>query len=394
MPNRIDETRTQIVAGIAPLAVETILLDQAVGRVLRQEIYARENQPAFDRAAMDGYAVAAGSERRWKIVREIPAGAPAGEPLRSGECARIMTGAAVPAGAVRVLPQEWTRSENSSVAWVEGDGPDYIRRQGDDCRQGDVLLKAGTRLQPPDVAVLAQQGIVQLDVGQIPKVLHLATGDELVDAAEKPAGSQIRDTNSPLIAALFQEAGLPRPRAARVPDCLEKTREALDPLDWKEADLLLLSAGAGKSDRDIGRPLLEALGFEVFIGGVNLRPGKPFTAARRGKQLAFLLPGNPVSHWVVWHLFVRPCLDRLQGALPLSRRIILPLAEEWSIRGDRRDLRWPAQVEWTTSGPSVRPLPLSSSGDISRLAGANALIHLSPEAPVITQGTPVTVELI
>ncbi len=390
----IESVRRRLIAIVQALPTEQVGLDQACGRVLRQDIRSQQDQPAFARSAMDGYAVATSTERRWKIVREIPAGAPSGLPLAPGECAKIMTGAAVPAGSTRVLPQEWTRCVESSVKWISGEGPDYIRQQGEDCKKGNILLQAGKRLGATEIALLAQQGIADPEVGRHPSVLHLATGDELVAAGEKLHGNCIHDSNSPLIAALLQSMGLPKPHSARVGDRLPDAQQALEQLDWKNSDALLISGGAGRGGHDIALPLLQSLGFEAIVLGVDLRPGKPFTAAQRGKQLAFILPGNPVSHWVVWHIFVRPCLERLQGLNPEVHLLTLPLSEDWPCGGDERELRWPARVEISKCAQAVRPLALSSSGDISRLAGANALIYHNPAGAVLSKGKKVQVELV
>ena len=375
------------------LPVEEIEFDHLLHRFLRENITATEDQPAFDKSALDGYALSADSqEGRWKIVQEIPAGGKAEIALRAGECARVLTGALVPVGTAQVVAQEWVSKDALWIKLEKELKAPGIRRQGDDNRQGDILLRAGNRLGATELAVLAQQGVSHAIVSRHPRLIHLVIGDELVGPTEPTTGSSIRDTNSPLIAALAEEFHLPRLQSVRVKDDFSAAHAALEKLSWQEADVLLISGGAGHGDRDISLPLLESLGFVSHIRGVNMRPGKPFTATFRKGQAAFILPGNPVAHWVVWHVFVKTFLAEIMGAIMPSDTFPLSVAEDWSCGDDGRALRWPARVETSPDGQVVRPLLLASSGDLSKLTGANALIHLSSGMAQLEKGDIVQVE--
>lgn len=389
----ISQAQDILVSHAELLPTEDVALDQLLYRILRENITATVDQPAFDKSALDGYALAASSDnRRWKIIQEIPAGGTAEVTLAVGECARVLTGAPVPGGTVRVIPQEWVSKEGAWIKLEKESETHAIRRRGDDCHQGDVLLHAGNRLGATEIAVLTQQGVAHAIVSRFPRLIHLVIGDELVAPSEPTTGSSIRDTNSPLIAALAEEFHLPRLQSVRVKDNLSAAHAALEKHSWQEADVLLISGGAGHGDRDISLPLLESLGFVSRIRGVNMRPGKPFTATFRKNQPAFILPGNPVAHWVVWHVFIKPFLAKIVGAKRHSVTFPLPVAEDWSCGDDGRELRWPARIETSSGGQVVCPLALASSGDLSKLAGADALIHLTSGMAGLAKGDIVQVE--
>lgn len=381
------------------LGVEPVPLHQAGGRVLRRALTAETDQPLFDRSAMDGYAVnkEADEDRRWRVVRTVHAGDPAGAVLQKGEAISLFTGAEIPAGTARVIPWENIEREGDFIRDTgPASAPPYIRRRGEDCRAGASLLPAPMLLGPVEMAILAQHGVVEPLVSRLPRVLHLTSGDELVDPSKTPTGSQIRDTNGPLIAELLREMcgpGLDL-HQARVPDRLEAFDAAMEAADWKRRDILIISGGAAKGDRDLARTVLEEHGFQYEVSGIDMRPGKPFGFARRDDQLAFVLPGNPVSHWSVWQTLIGPVLRALQGLPPELKQVRLPLSERWQPGPDRRNLRWPATLQVREDSLAVRPLPLASSGDLSKLAGANALIVHEPSGDALAAGDFVRVLLV
>lgn len=385
---------------VAPiLETETVSLDSATARVLRGSLIADSDQPAFDRSAMDGFAVhpEAGPGGGWQIVRTVHAGEPAGEPLSPGQAIALFTGSEIPTGATRVIPIEKTERQGDQLRDISPDGaPHFIRRRGEDCRVGTILLRAPVRIGPPEIAILAQNGCTQPRVSRLPRVLHLTTGDELVDPSEKPSGAQIRDTNGPLISALLRDlcGSAVDLRHDRVADRMEAFDTALANADWRNRDVMMISGGAAKGDRDLTRAVLEKLGFEYRLSGIDMRPGKPFGFATHGAQVAFVIPGNPVSHWSVWHTMIAPILRQMLGLDPELPKVRLPLADQWKTGADPRMLRWPAKVGAVGGNLKVHPLPLASSGDLSRLAGANALVHHQPNGQTVEAGTLVELELL
>ena len=217
---------------------------------------------------------------------------------------------------------------------------------------------------------------MQPEVTRAPRCVHLVTGNELVAPDQTPTGAQIRDSNSTLIAALLAQHGAELIAQTHAPDDLAATRATVEALPAH--DLFLISGGASVGDHDIARPLLETLGFTLHFHQINLRPGKPLVFASRGTTLAFALPGNPVSHWVTFNLFLAPLLQKLATGIDtppvkLSGRLTpncrLPSA-------DSRQTIWPARVIPVNGTYDITPLLLASSGDSSGLVSANALLPL------------------
>jgi molybdopterin molybdotransferase len=416
------EARALIAEKISPLPAVAAPLAGAAGRVLRQDVRAQEDLPGFDRSAMDGYALAADDpSEKFRIVAEIQPGEPPKCKLRRGECARIFTGAPIPVGASQVLMQENARVEGGFMVPLERGGASHIRRRGEDARKGDALLKTGTRLGAGELALLAGLGIPRVKVSPAVRVVHFATGNELAAPGRKLRPGQIRDSNSTLVAALVRQFGGALARQERVRDDFEVLQRKTRALK-SSYDLLLLSGGASVGDYDFGKELLSALGFQIHFTAVNLRPGKPLVFGNRGRQAAFVLPGNPVSHLVTLHTAVRLAFEKFSGAAISWPLVKVPLAEALACRPTGRETFWPARMEIrrprsearklpgvrkpnriSDCGPSdfglsagagglvVRALRWQSSGDVTGLAGVNALLQLDANAEAPKAGDSVSV---
>lgn len=383
--------RALIAEHISPLPAVATPLAGALGRVLRQDARAKEDLPGFDRSAMDGYAIASGGDsEKSRVVAEIQPGAAPETKIHRGECARIFTGAPIPAGATQVLMQENVRVEGDFIVPLEKSRATHIRRRGEDARKGDLLLKSGTRLGAGELALLASLGVARPKISPAVRVAHLATGNELAAPDQKLKRGQVRDSNSPLVAAFVRQFGGEIVRQERVADdfsLLLKKAHALKNV----FDLLLLSGGASVGDYDFGKKLLSDLGFRVHFTAISLRPGKPLVFATRGKKAAFILPGNPVSHFVTLHVAVRLALEKFSGAnvsWPLAK---IRLAENFEAKPGNRETFWPARVEIQNGELVARPLRWQSSGDVTALAGANALLQLPAGAQPPGAGKDVSV---
>jgi len=244
-------------------------------------------------------------------------------------------------------------------------GRDHVRRRGEDARMGDVLVAEATRLGPGAIALLASVGCIRPKVTRGLEILHVATGNEIVAADEKPGPGQIRDSNSPLVAAWARTKGM-RVHQKRVGEDADALRHAIE----GRRDVLLVSGGASVGGHDCTAEVLDAAGFEILVTKVAVRPGKPLIVGRRGEEWAFGLPGNPLSHFVCLHVFVDVALTAMQGG---SRAPVMfqgrVLAD---VNGNPRETWWPAVEE--TAG--LRPLRWASSGDMTALGTANALIRV------------------
>ena len=369
------------------LETERVDLANGLGRVLREDARTDLDHPSFDSANMDGYALNADDPHEWlAVVCEIQSGDTQEYSLRPGECTRIFTGARIPRGANRVLMQEEAELSEGRLRKPSGGAPEHIRKRGENCARGDLLIPKGQPLRAVDLAILASCGIPSPLVSRKPQVVHFVTGNELIAPSQIPMDAQIRDCNSTLIAALLEECGAALAHQSHLPDDLSTGIESIQACP--DFDLLLISGGASVGDYDFARPLLENAGFAVVFHGVNMRPGKPLLFATRGRQLAFALPGNPVSHAVVFRLFLTPLLAAMRGATPNFPFLNGYLIGEYLPRPEAREAFWPCHAQWDSNAFRLCPVPTRSSGDIIALQNANALLripagkNLDPTKPV------------
>ncbi len=368
----------------APLPVERVPLAAAAGRVLREAVTAPEDQPPFDRAAIDGYVAALGlpAGATLRLGGDIPMGSTAPEAPAPGAALRLFTGSAVPAGQLGLVMHEDTTPDPAAggVTLRVAPAEHFIRRRGSQARAGDELLAPGTTLRCGALALLASVGMVSPLVTRRARVAHLVTGGELI-APEAPARpGSIRDSNSTLIAALLATASAELAAHARVGEGYESASAAITGLLATEPDLLLVSGGSSGGAHDHTARLLIANGFSLVVEQVASRPGKPLLVGVRGAQIAFGLPGNPLSHFVCFHLFVARLLARLAGASP-APLLRLPLAPGATLRPHPRETWWPATR--TTDG--YAPLPWADSSDLTALVHTHALLRVpSAAAPEAT----------
>lgn len=252
------------------------------------------------------------------------------------------------------------------------------------------MLSAGNRLGALELAILANCGVTSPKVNRLPRFAHLVTGNEIVPPDTTPCGTQIRDSNSILIRSLLQSHGATLVDQQRAGDdlaALQQTVSALPP-----HDVLLISGGASVGAYDFTLPLLKEAGFEIHLQKVNLRPGKPLIFATKGRQLAFGLPGNPVSHWVIFQLFITPLIAHMTGLNSPRPFLRGKLTGEHQFRPDTRHTFWPCKAGPGADGTVLTPLRFVSSGDIMSMAGANALLSLPAGENCIAAGD--TVEFI
>jgi molybdopterin molybdotransferase len=373
-PPGADEIITLLRQICRPLDAESIPLHLAQGRLLRQPVHAPEDQPAFDRSAFDGFAIRMDDPAsHFRIVDELRAGDWRPRALLPGEAVRIATGAALPTAGLQVVMKEHTRSGGDQLEILERETLPNIRLRGADARKGQVLIESGTILTPGGLALLASIGHTNPLVSRLPRVLHVATGNELVPPDQAPMPGQIRDSNSTLVRAFLEQRFI-TPIHRRVPEDYESARAVLDEAD--AFDLILLSGGASVGEHDFTRRLLEQTGFQFHVKRTAMRPGKPLILAQKQGTLAVGLPGNPLAHFVCLNLFVRVALDCLaqHRAEPLFHHGTL--ASKLLSDANHRETFWPARAFLEQTKPRLIPLPWASSGDLTALARANSLIRV------------------
>ncbi len=321
------EDHQRIVLGDArPLPTERVPLLGAEGLVLAEAVSAAWPLPAFDNSSMDGYAVRAadvagasdGTPVRLPVHGDLAAGQESIHSLDPGTAVRIMTGAPVPTGADAVVPVEWTDAATDVVAINQvPDAGAHIRRRGEDVAAGAVVLEPGTPINARVIAMLAAVGLPDIPVHRRPRVAVISTGDELVDPGVAPGPGQIVDSNSYMLTAAVREAGAEGVRIGPVPDD-EETLEAILCEEAARSDLILTSGGVSMGAYDTVKSVLTRMGGVDFVK-VAMQPGMPQGSGSVGTTPIVTLPGNPVSSYVSFEVFVRPLIRRMLGHVVIER---------------------------------------------------------------------------
>jgi molybdopterin molybdotransferase len=382
----VAEAQNVILQHARPLSPETMpLAVPALGRVLAEDIVSDVDSPPHDKAMFDGYAIQvadlAGGHATLTVLEEVLAGQVPRRTVAAGQASRIMTGAPIPPGADGVIPRESTRTLPDGSVEIQHPPPragHNILRQGSEYRRGQVVLSSGTPLRPIEFGVLATVGRTTARVIPMPRVAIVATGDELVEPGWSPGPGQIRNSNGPML--LAQSA-----RAGGEPIYLGIARDTVDSLrslitGGLLANILLLAGGVSAGQRDLVPGVLQDARVTAHFHKVELKPGKPLFFGTHEwpdgvKTLVFGLPGNPVSSFVCFELFVRPALRRLAGLADAAQVLQASLLQDFPYRTDRPTYH-PALLEVSASGWQVQPVAWGGSADLHGLTRANALVVL------------------
>lgn len=376
------EKALRIVAGETPaLRPERILLENAVGRVLAEDLVADTDMPPFDRSQMDGYAVKAADTRNapvtLSLVGESAAGRGWHKTLKSGEAVRIMTGAPLPKGADAVQKIELTSEDGTTVTIKEPTSTGrYIVHHGKEIKKGKVVLERGTAITPNNIAVPAAFGYAKLRVAKRPRVAILSTGTEIVDIAIRPKRDQIRNSNSVMLRALCEEAGASALILPHIGDDLGELKSSIARAAT-DADILVTTGGVSVGKYDLTKLALRELGAEIFLERIRLKPGKPTVFARLKRTLVFGLPGNPVSAAVTYCLFVRSAISRLQGRRQPDLKRGTALVSNSVKAPKERDAYLPATLSTAADGTlTADPLDWHGSSDFIGFARTDALLAI------------------
>ena len=386
----LDEALSEIISRCQPLSAVRVPLEEAVGRILRETVCAPEDLPDGDRSTRDGYAILqADSSETFQIVDTLHAADWKPRQLKTGEAVRIATGASLPGEYLRVVMQENVERTGGQIRVIKQEDSLNVRKRGEDMKAGQPLVQSGDRLDAGKLSLLATAGNVRPLVNPRLRVMHFTTGDEIVPPGQTPKPGQIRDSNSILIRGLLQE--FPCSLEQRhLPENFEAAKKTIETLNSQPStfNLALISGGASVGEKDFTRPLLEWLGFEIIFSQVNVRPGRPLIFGINGNRIAFGLPGNPLSHFVCFHLFVAHALARLGGAEPRKflRGQLTAILEDAPCP---RETFWPGRFELAGNTPKLQPLHWASSGDTTCLAQTNALICVPANQGSIETGVEV-----
>lgn len=378
-----------------PIRPGTVLvpLKEALGRVLGEDIFADRDEPPFSRAIRDGYAC-----RRedlpgpLTVIESIPAGKNPTQAIGKDQCSQIMTGAMVPEGANCVVMQEYVQTgpEDKIVRLRRTTSTEvYIDTKGQNLKEGDLVLPAGTILAPEHLGIISSTGKVLVKVTRQLIIGILATGSELVEPVQTPEGAQIRNSNSQQLAGQIRRAGHLPKNLGIVEDHAEKIAEKIL-LSLEQLDLLILTGGVSVGELDLVPGTLEELGFHLEFQNVAIQPGKPITFAQRGGEACIALSGNPVSSFVQFEVLVRPYLENCTGAIPINKRIRLELEKSYSRKKAERQFFLP--VRFTQKG-TCEPVEYHGSGHLHALAQAIGFAEIPAGQNELNKGDIVDVRL-
>jgi len=398
---RVQEALDIILKETAPLGLEKVCILGTLGRVLGEDVYAGRHIPPRDNSSMDGYAL------RWEdtrgatpsspivleVIENIPAGAIPRRVVGIGQAVKIMTGAAVPEGADAVIRVEDTRQKGTKVelttAVVKGE---YVRFTGEDVRDGEQVIPAGTVVRPAEIGMMAALGKSFVSVYQRPVVAVLATGDELMEIDERSSSGRIVNSNSYSLTAQILDCGA-------IPLQLGIARDNREDLVAKfkaalRADVILSSGGVSMGDYDLVKDIMKEADNAMHFWQVAIRPGKPLAYGRIWGTPLFGLPGNPVSTMVSFEQFVRPALLKMMGHRCLFRRTVKALLKEELVKqaGLKYFLR--VLVERNGDDYSVITTGEQGSGILKSMVQANGLAVLPEDAEKLHPGERITVQLI
>jgi molybdopterin molybdotransferase len=402
----VDDALQKLLASFSVVDSEEVILGKAAGRVLSYDIICEIDLPLFTNSSMDGFALKAedieGADRtspkRLQVIEDIPAGKEPTRSLGENQTSRIMTGAPLPDGANAVVPIEDT-NQYLPETHKEPDLPReievfrtivpgaYIREQGEDISSGDTVLKANSRLRPQDLGLLAMLGKSKIPVFRRPKIVILSTGDELVPVEVPLEFGKIHDSNSYTLSAMITRDGGDPLYLGIVPDNEQAVREILVEAIKKDADLILSSAGVSVGAFDFVRNVVQNDG-SLNFWRVNMRPGKPMVFGHYQDTPFIGLPGNPVSAFVGYEVFVRPVIRKMAGLKTSPReRIKTKILEE--IKSDGRESYLRAVVSSQNGEWTARLTGHQGSGNLISLVQSNALIIIPPGVKSLPSGTEV-----
>lgn len=378
---------------------ELVSLENSLGRILADDIFTSSSLPAFSNSAMDGIAIKhAETHTQWAIVGEISAGNFNEVSLQSGQAVQIMTGAKIPGNCDTVIPKEdyvLNKAINNETRAVLK--PDtivktgqFVRLAGEDLKNGTLILQRSTVISPRQIPILATFGYSQIPVYKKLKVALFATGDELVEINTTPIKDQIRCSNLPSIVSLIQAAGHEAISHGIVRDNPQEIRKALQSILESDIDVLLTTGGASVGELDFINRELATVGVKTHFSGSAIKPGMPCTfgtdTRESRKILVFALPGNPVSCFVNFQVYVLPAMQKIFELVPRARKRAMLNVPIKKRDQKRHFVRGILQQEEADGSLKVVPLKSQSSGNLWELAQANCLIVVEEQTTELNKG--------
>ena len=359
---------TDEVVGCSEMEVLTVNTVDALDCVLASDQLSRLDLPGFNKSAMDGYAVLEGDDReQYQLLETVAAGSAPTMELKAGTTTKVMTGAPVPAGAGKVIMVEKTTEVDGVVRVNEPEKKSNICLKGEDVKVGDVVLKAPVRLSPLAIANLISAGLTTAPVFRKLKVSILATGDEIVDDCADIDAGKIMNCNGPMLGCLCKSNGFEVVENVIVGDTKEATVNALQNA-VENSDIVIMSGGVSVGDFDFVADAMSQLDLKVHFDRVAVKPGKPMTFASKGQTAVFGLPGNPVSVYLMFHLFVLRAVRGMYGLETDDKYLQLPVAGDVKRKNAKRSAFVPCKLN---SDGTLGKIDYHGSAHLQALLGSD-----------------------
>jgi len=375
-----------------PLSSEKIKLEDCLGRVLSADVFSDMDIPPFDKSAVDGYACRrADLEKELKVLETIPAGKVPAKFVGEGECSKLMTGGMLPVGADTVIMVEDVEvTGTDTVRFVASrTAPNYCTK-AEDITNGEKVLDKGTLIRPQEIAILASVGCANPEVYKQPRIGIISTGDELVEPAEIPALSQIRNSNAYQLLAQAKRADCKATYFGIARDTEEATLEIIQQTA-AESDIVILSGGISAGDFDFVPSVIQQAGFDIKFRSMAVQPGKPVIYATRGNQYLVALPGNPVSSFVQFELLVKHLIKLITGNIVEGIHLKLPMGVDYTRKRTSRKAFFPV---FLSAEGTAMPVEYHGSAHIHSYIHAHGIVTIEIGENQISKGTLVDVRLV
>lgn len=383
-----EEAYKTVMDSAFPTGHERVSFDKSAGRVLAEDIISDMDMPPFNRSAVDGYAC-----RRsdlgidLEMLEIVAAGREPSVQPGPGQCSKVMTGAIVPDGCDIVFMVEDSKVlPSGKIRFTGSSRKQNISFQGEDVKKEDLVLKKGRRILPQDIAIIASFGHVSVLVSKQPEIAVISTGDEIVEPENKPARSQIRNSNAYQIIAQIEASGGKGRYYGIAPDTGDSAFGIISNA-ISENDMVILTGGVSMGDFDFIPAFLERAGVKILFNRVNVQPGKPTTFGVHQKALVFGLPGNPVSSFIQFETLIRPVMGKMTGSIGKQVAVNLPLGARYERKSASR-MGWiPVSL---SESSEVFPVEYHGSAHITSLSYSDGIISIMPGVTSLEKGTIVT----
>ncbi|MEK6222050.1 MAG: molybdopterin molybdotransferase MoeA [Chloroflexota bacterium] len=397
----VNDAKAKIIGTLAPVGITELGIADAGGRILAESIDATIDSPSFTNSSMDGFAIQASdivsstkdAPVKLKVIGDIPAGISPTESVASGEAMRIMTGAMLPDGADCVIPVEATdhdyQEENSSLPesiriYKKLNSGDYVRNKGEDFKKGENLIRSGNIIRSQDIAIFAMLGVSKVKVRKKPRVAIISTGDELISVESDLEPGKIRETNSYMLTELIKSCGAEIINLGVVADNKKDVKATFDKALLEEIDLIISTAGVSVGAYDYVKNVVEENG-DLDFWRVNMRPGKPLAFGKYNNIPYVGLPGNPVSSFVGFEVFLRPAINHLAGNENWKRHALKAILSE-RVFSDGRESYLRAKLVAENGELNALFSEHQGSGNLYSLVNSNGLIIIPATIKIMEQG--------